>query len=63
MDQTARLNAMPQAPIFGVAGADGSGGSGPMNSSRYINIEDIFGDCFTDLGSDPLGPGAGAGGG
>ena len=54
MDQTARMNAMPPAPIFGVAGGGDGIGDGRMNSSRYINIDEIFADCFNEGDSNDL---------
>ncbi|CAN0463925.1 unnamed protein product, partial [Hapterophycus canaliculatus] len=59
MDQTTRLNSMPPAPIFGVApGADsGNGGGGGGGSSKFINIDEIFADCFMDGDNDFLGLG------
>ncbi|CAM9504894.1 unnamed protein product, partial [Ectocarpus sp. 6 AP-2014] len=62
MDQTTRVNSMPPAPIFGVTpGGDGNGG---MGNSKFINIDEIFADCFMDGDSDLLGlGGAGAQGG
>ncbi|CAM9559712.1 unnamed protein product, partial [Ectocarpus fasciculatus] len=59
MDQTTRVNSMPPAPIFGVTpGGDGNGGGG-VGSSKFINIDEIFADCFMDGDSDLLGLGGG----
>lgn len=59
MDQTTRVNPMPPAPIFGVApGAGGDGGSGGMGGAgKFINIDEIFADCFMDGEGDLLGLG------
>ncbi|CAM9520262.1 unnamed protein product, partial [Pylaiella littoralis] len=56
MDQTTQVNPMPPAPIFGVApgGDGGGGGMGVGGSSKFINIDEIFADCFMDGDSDLL---------
>eukprot|EP00953_Heterococcus_sp_UTEX-ZZ885_P001891 1530-Heterococcus_DN1.PRE.5 len=40
---------MPQAPIFGMAGGS------DVPSNKFINIDEIFADCFMDTDPDLMG--------
>ncbi|CAM9247085.1 unnamed protein product [Phaeothamnion confervicola] len=54
---------LPSAPVFGVAG----GLEAQLNANKYLNLDEIFVDCFMENDSDLVSqmgtPGGGGGGG